>query len=153
MRRHPNSTITPQMYRHFAMVTLVMTALMAFFADGESRKAVAAAPSVERHLPTPLPASQMSQPDIDSEAGPGSWGSDEGETDQQPKFGSYTGPSAPVSNPFGLSRSRHLSPGPPPIESQDDTKSPSPRPTAPTAAQIEAAADASRVRSGAAGND
>ena len=34
-------SVTPQMYRHFAVITVVATAMIAFFADGEQREAVA----------------------------------------------------------------------------------------------------------------
>ncbi len=43
MRRIANATgISPKMYRHFAAVTVGITGMLALFADGESREAVAA---------------------------------------------------------------------------------------------------------------
>ena len=35
MRRAQTSTITSQMYRHFATVTIILTVAVAFFANGE----------------------------------------------------------------------------------------------------------------------
>lgn len=40
-RRTQNKNIASRMYRHFAAVTIVSTMVMALFADGESRNAVA----------------------------------------------------------------------------------------------------------------
>ncbi|WP_114522176.1 hypothetical protein [Altererythrobacter sp. ZODW24] len=43
MRRIANATgISPKMYRHFAVVTVGLTGILALFADGESREVVAA---------------------------------------------------------------------------------------------------------------
>lgn len=42
MRRAVTPTIPPKMYRHFAVVTVLLTAAVAMFAGGENRKAVAA---------------------------------------------------------------------------------------------------------------
>ncbi len=46
------SAIPPKMYRHFALVTLALTASVAMFADGENRE-VASAQVVERDAPPP----------------------------------------------------------------------------------------------------
>lgn len=40
-RRNKHKSVTSRMYRHFAAVTIVSTMVMAVFADGESRNAVA----------------------------------------------------------------------------------------------------------------
>ena len=38
MARAPAPTLSPQMFRHFAVVTVVITGLIAMFADGENRE-------------------------------------------------------------------------------------------------------------------
>jgi hypothetical protein len=48
MARPQNSAIPASMYRHFAVVTLLLTLSVAFFADGENREAVAAQASEKR---------------------------------------------------------------------------------------------------------
>jgi hypothetical protein len=40
MRRAATPAIPPKMYRHFALVTVLLTAVVAMFASGENRKAV-----------------------------------------------------------------------------------------------------------------
>src|SRR5690606_37238132 len=42
MRRTVTPAIPPKMYRHFALVTVLLTAAMAMFANGENRKAATA---------------------------------------------------------------------------------------------------------------
>lgn len=41
VRKKQQGTITAKMYKHFAVVTLVITGSVALFADGESREAIA----------------------------------------------------------------------------------------------------------------
>ena len=38
----PTSAISPKMFQHFAIITVVITGLLALFADGESREAIEA---------------------------------------------------------------------------------------------------------------
>ena len=40
MRRAITPAIPPRLYRHFALVTVATTAMLAFFADGENRQAI-----------------------------------------------------------------------------------------------------------------
>ena len=42
MRRSHTPVVPPSMYRHFAVVTVLLTAILAMFAEGESRQAQAA---------------------------------------------------------------------------------------------------------------
>lgn len=43
----PTSTISPKMFQHFAVITVVITGMLAMFADGEGREALEA--TVEKH--------------------------------------------------------------------------------------------------------
>ena len=63
MGRATPSVIPPKMYRHFAMVTVLLTTGVAMFADGENRQAAAveAAPSEQ---PRADDAATISRPEI-----------------------------------------------------------------------------------------
>jgi hypothetical protein len=137
------------MYRHFAVVTVILTATMAFFASGENDQAAAAhaaqahaAP--ERPPPPAEPAFRQAEPAADDT---GTWGSDDG--------GSFGGPTmaAPSSGSQWL---------PPPLAGIGNVQQPIRRANAgddpaddeadaaaPTAAEIAAAQAASRLRAGA----
>jgi hypothetical protein len=149
MRRASNPSITPQMYRHFAVVTVILTATMAFFASGENDQAAAAHAAQARaaHVrptPPPEPAFKQAEPAADDA---GTWGSDDG--------GSFGGPTMAVPSSGG---SQWL---PPPLAgignvqqaitragAADDPENEADD-AAPTAAEIAAAQAASRLRSGA----
>lgn len=159
MRRNPTPTITPQMYRHFAMLTVELTALLAFFANGENQEAAAAA-STSEHQAKPSPAPSKLRLEMKADAGPGSWGSDDNDDFGQPMTRISANAGAWMSNPFGLSRDHRAPPGdgwrPLANEGSDDaTPESASAAAAPSASQIAAAAAAaaSRVRSGAHGND
>jgi hypothetical protein len=138
------------MYRHFAILTVAITALMAFFANGENQKAVAAAADPGEQRAMPHAVASKPQPEIDPDPDIGTWGDDGDNLVGQPTIGSYAGAAVPAFNPFGLNRNRQTSAAPSALDEQDGDESES---EAPTASQIAAAAAASRLRSGARGND
>jgi hypothetical protein len=154
MRRNPNPAITPEMYRHFAIVTVAITGLMAFFANGENQQAAAAAANRGEHRAMPQAAASKPQLEIDPDTSVGTWGEDEGTSIVHPAIGSYASGAAPALNPFGLNRGHRTSAAPSALGDQDSDESGSEEaPEAPSASQIAAAAAASRLRSGARGND
>ncbi len=144
------------MYRHFAVLTVAITALLAFFANGENHKAAAVAAGRE---PPARALTVRPKPSLVTEAveDPGSWGSDESDGFGEPMMISSSGGfGAAISRPFaavGASRaairdgSRLASEG-----SGDEPTEATPA-AAPSAAQIAAAAAASRLRSGAPADD
>jgi hypothetical protein len=60
MRRAVTPAIPPSMYRHFAVVTLVLTLGLAMFADGENREAREVL--VQSSRPKPVPQSHFHAP-------------------------------------------------------------------------------------------
>lgn len=154
MRRKPPPSINPRMYRHFAALTVAITALLAFFANGENHEALAAAagdtaapakPRAER--PKPL-VRQTAEP-------PGSWGSDENSGFGEPLIRPSGGFSAWMPTPPAPSAVQHTT-RPGSLAGDDGREQPSEAASAtaePSAAQIAAIAAASRLRSGARGND
>lgn len=78
----PQLGIPPKMYRHFAVVTLLLTACIALFADGERREAI------ENELAAQKKQAELQQQDADrakqhqlavatiNRRGEGGWGSD-----------------------------------------------------------------------------
>ena len=142
------------MYRHFAILTVAMTALLAFFANGENQKAVAAASASEQPATPKAPVSKRIEVETET-AETGSWGSDDSDGFGQPMMGSGAGVGAWASNPFGLARDHRSQTGAKtlPRREDGDEAETEEAPEAPTAAQIAAAAAASRLRSGARGND
>lgn len=71
MRRSKTPPIPPQLYRHFAFVTLALTASLAMFADGESHEAQASAVQTEKPKAAARPAaftSPNSAQDVDTAA-------------------------------------------------------------------------------------
>ena len=84
MRRTVTPAVPPGLYRHFAAVTVVLTAALAMFADGENREAQAAqaarepsearaaAPTLVVAAPaaaTPPPSDGWDEPDFDNSFG------------------------------------------------------------------------------------
>ena len=153
MRRAPNPSITPQMYRHFAVVTVILTATMALFASGENDQAAAAnaakvAAAHERPAKPPEPAFKQAESTADDT---GTWGSDDG--------GSFGGPTMAAPSSGG---SQWL---PPPLAGIGNVQQPIGKAgaaddpedeaddAAPTAAEIAAAQAASRLRAGAGRGD
>jgi hypothetical protein len=154
MRRNPTPAITPQLYRHFATVTIILTAATAFFANGEKDQAAAADASQSRaaaraHLiQAPKPAFKVSSGAEDESAG--TWGSDENDGFGRPTMQNPAN-SAWTSQPLARGRDDALR-----REGSDDSEVPSkaaPETVGPTAAQIAAATAASRLRSGSASSD
>ena len=142
------------MYRHFAILTVAITGLMAFFANGENQQAVAAAADPGEHRAAPPAVASKPQLEIDPDTDVGTWGNDEGNSVGQPAIGSYAGGAAPALSPFGPNRSRRVSAPPSALDDQDGDETGSEEaPEVPSASQITAAAAASRLRSGARGND
>jgi len=83
MRRNPQPAITSKMYRHFATMTVAITALIALFASGEQQDAVAAeaAPQqVQQADATPKPSdakAREKREEQEAQEDTGTWGSDE----------------------------------------------------------------------------
>lgn len=80
MAKISTPALTPKMYRHFAVITLVSTLLMAVFSDGESREAVAAEMAARQRQAELQKASQekYGKPSLiraDEESGGGGGGS------------------------------------------------------------------------------
>ena len=158
MRRNSTPAITSQMYRHFAVTTVVLTGLVAFFANGESHEATATS-AIASQRPSPPHAAVSEQlTESDADADPGSWGSDDDGGSGQSLSDSVVGPSARLPNPFALHPGVRTRAGEEPasFDGEDDADAAvdqAPAAGAPTAGQIVAAAAASRLRSGAGGND
>jgi len=150
MRRAPSPAITAQMYRHFATMTVALTALIAFFANGEKQTAVAA----ERTAAQPAGLStRPAPPPSEASDDTGGWGSDDGGDVGHPA-GSW------FSNPFAANGNGALAVAPavPRLQDDQDDDPNAPvdkadAPSAPSEAEIAAATAASRLRSGAAGGD
>lgn len=144
MRRAPTPAITSRMYRHFATLTVILTATVAFFANGENEQAAAAQAAanrpVKQHTVKPAePAmAQPASPAADADT----WGSDDSDS-----FGAPT-LDAPTSASGWWPGSADVEDG------DDDVVTKKKQETAglevPTAAQIAAAEAASRQRSGSA---
>lgn len=61
MSRTAKPAIDPKMYRHFAVATLILTALIGFFADGENRDAAAEAVASTAQPAADTPKARPSQ--------------------------------------------------------------------------------------------
>lgn len=108
MRRSVTPVIPPSMYRHFAIITVVLTAGLAMFADGENREA-RAAPATPTAKPAAPVTLATAAPTAESRPSPGWW-------DGEPEFDNDFGqPAEPVS---GSGSSSELA---------DATATPSPR--------------------------
>jgi hypothetical protein len=155
MRRNATGPITSEMYRHFATVTVALTALVAFFANGESQQAVAAASESHRAEPAVAKKTPI-QPETDADGDSGSFGSDDNAGFGQPMT-QAGGSGSWFSNPFGMNANRRgLAGGGSALPFSGDTDQPSTEGSAaaqPSAAQIAAIAAASRLRSGSRGAD
>lgn len=149
MRRTANPAITPQMYRHFATVTVVLTLAVAFFANGENEQASAAQAAASR----PPAEERLAKPEkptfhramTDARVDGGVWGSDDNEGFGQPTM------EVPSSGSEWMSRPIDAMPGD--DEEAGDGAEKAGAPPTPTAEQIAAAEAASRLRSGSAGRD
>lgn len=157
MRRNTTGPITSEMYRHFATVTVALTALVAFFANGESHKATASASQSHRAQPAPAPKQQFEIPqDRDAGRDSGSFGSDDNDGFGQPMVEAGGGGSW-LPNPFVLSAGRPKPIVEDPSMPHDEAGGPgAEEPSAagqPNAGQIAAVAAASRMRSGSGTGD
>jgi hypothetical protein len=155
MRRNPPSAIKPQMYRHFAVATLAITALIAFFANGENHKAAAAAANAGKIAAKPIPERPKPMLVAPADDSPGSWGGDVSSAFGEPMIrlsrDAGTWMPEPLASPGA---SRILGPDGTTLASEDGgSAETAPAVAAPSAEQISALAAASRRRSGARGND
>lgn len=154
MRRTPTPAITAQMYRHFAVWTVAITTLLAFFANGENQKAVAAIPEMAEQSATPPAKKAEAHFEHDTLDDSGSWGSDDVAFGQPTLEAPVEGGSW-LPNPFGLNRLNRPKPGDDQtlMESDEEAADSSQAAAAPTSAAIAAAAEASRLRSGSVGRE
>lgn len=146
MRRAQTSTITSQMYRHFATVTIILTVAVAFFANGEDEQASAAqaaANAAAMHKAAAAPV----QPTLRDATGDGNaWDIDDGDSDDGQAIDALSPDSQPLPPPrVGIADAS------PSADNGDAAEAAGP--TIPTAAQIAAAEAASRLRSGSAGDE
>ena len=162
MRRTATPAITAQMYKHFATLTVAFTALVAVFANGEKQQAVAAETAVSRPHETQAHSRMRNRSLLQStravrtrEAG----ATTRLKASVSPRSASSS-PESWFSSPFGSTPERRVGLGDYPTlqDSEDGDETPSLHgaaadPTVPTAAEIAAAAAASRQRSGASGSD
>ena len=93
MRRTVTPVIPPSMYRHFAIITVVLTAGLAMFADGENREAQAA-PATPAAKPAAPVTLATAAPTAKSRPSPGWW-------DDEPEFDSRFGRPAEVAHSGG----------------------------------------------------
>ena len=147
MRRAPNPAITARMYRHFAVVTVLLTIMVSVFANGERQQAQAAEASAksqteqrakpDKPIPTPSP---------DAAAGDsGTWGSDDGDFGSPGDWAQDSlGGSASLAHPFD---------GDDGDVASDQSGGSDDDGGQPTAAQIAAITAASRLRSGSPDSD
>lgn len=148
--------MTAQMYRHFATVTVAITALVAFFANGEKQQALAARrPAIRSQTMQPeVPSRHLQQWQNEDAVDPATWGSDDGSFGQPMIVASddrsgFSRPIPPNSEP----RSNAQNEAPPTDPGNSDELVGSGSPPSPTASQVAAVAAASRSRSGASGRD
>jgi hypothetical protein len=153
MRRNPPSAIKPQMYRHFAVATLAITALIAFFANGENHKAAAAAANASKIAAKPIPERPKPMLVAPADDSPGSWGGDVSSAFGEPMIrlsrDAGTWMPEPLASPGA---SRILAPDGTTLASEDGGSAEA-AVAAPSATQISALAAASRQRSGSRGGD
>jgi hypothetical protein len=83
MRRAVTPAIPPSMYRHFAVITLLLTTALAMFANGENREAQAAQSPRPAARPTPAAAIATRSPTTASQPA-SAWGFD---SDGEGSFG------------------------------------------------------------------
>lgn len=155
MRRASNPAVSPQLYKQFATVTVVLTLAVAFFANSDNDQA-AAASTVQPSAPRDQ-AALVAQPSFRMPAGetaePSPWeGDDSTDFDQPVAAPSSSGSSLPPAL-AGISGV----PGTANPETAVATVAGGPSATisqsAPTPAQIAAAEAASRLRSQASGSE
>lgn len=178
MRRPVQSLpISPKLLKHFAAVTVVLTALIALFAGGEqSQIAQELAEREARNKLAQTEAETVGSREVADEAprrSAGSWGSagqddpgfSSGSTDPNPPpMMASNGPKGRQIGP-GLGRPAYLTPPPGPVpggnaatmrgieRDRDDDTRPDPRePTSPTADQAAALLQSSLARSGGSGD-
>jgi hypothetical protein len=114
MRRAVTPVIPPSMYRHFAIITVVLTAGLAMFADGENREAQAA-PAAPAARPAAPVTMATAAPTAASRRSPGWW---DGESEFDSGFGqpaeplSDSGSSSEVANATATPSPRRSPAGP-----------------------------------------
>jgi hypothetical protein len=138
------------MYRHFAVMTLVLTGLTAFFANGENHKAIAASAAIEAPAPA-RPAARKALPrESTPEADSGSWRDDGDFTFGEPMMRASAGVAGWGAGAFDPALGRRVGDDDPLHADDEEADEASP---APSASQIAAVAAASRLRSGSQGID
>lgn len=87
--RYRRKTPTTRMYRHFAVVTVAVTGLLAVFAEGENAEAIAQRGQAELLQDQAAPAGSEKEqpPKPDAQTAPGSWGSETGSSSATTSFG------------------------------------------------------------------
>jgi len=144
MRRDPNPTITSRMYRQFATVTLVLTAAVALFANGDNEQA-SAAQAADSYPPAQQPHAAKAG---FRDATDGFSGDSEGwDSDDDDDFGT------PMATPPDEQGPSPLADTPSPAQAPDRAEDGAGPAAAPTASQIAAAEAASRLRSGSPDNE
>jgi hypothetical protein len=152
MRRKPPPAINPRMYRHFAVVTVAITALLAFFANGENHEALAAATRAQAapdkpraEQPKPLARQTVERP--------ASWGTDVSDSFGEPMIRPSHQWAAWKPAPVAAAVRAATLPGALGSDVSEDPRQPEDAAPEPSAAQVAALAAASRLRSGSHGND
>jgi len=166
-RAAPTLPISPRLFRHFAVITVAITACVAMFADGEGREAIANEVAVRQKQNELLiaEADKVGKRTVGFDramAGKGAvaaandsvdWSDDGGDFGAPIEGGSGSGdgPSAlgsrgPIARMTGSGAVQLI----PPQARQRGTVNPQPaRPPRPTAAQVGQIEEASRIRAGA----
>ncbi len=144
MRRTRTPAITSQMYRHFAVVTVLLSATVALLANGGDEQA-AASREAEQIRPTRPEKPHLVQAKASPSGDSGTWGSDDSDGFGQPTMGSSFNSSRTPSSP-----TEKLGPEDRADGDQGDAEAAT---AGPTLAQIAAAEAASRLRSGSAAGD
>jgi len=151
MRRTPDPALSPRMYKHFAIVTVALTAAMALFANGQSEQAAAAGAAGHRAVeskPVKVPQPTFRR----ASSNTGSWGSDNSAGFGNPTMATPSSGSAGLPPPLaGISGV--VQPADGDEAGADDRDAPALLPAAapPTSDDIAAAIAASRLRSEAGG--
>jgi hypothetical protein len=150
MRRNATPAITPKMYRHFAVMTVALTGLTAFFANGENDKAIAAAAATEAPTAVRPAARKAPPPERERAADSESWRDDGDFTFGEPMMRPSAGVAGWGTGAFDPALGRPVGADDPLLADDEETDEASP---APSASQIAAVAAASRLRSGSTGID
>jgi hypothetical protein len=156
MRRTAPPAITARTYRHFATVTLALTTMVAFFANGEKQQAIAAEAVASEPSPAPLAKAKersLQPPSTPAPVNSGTWGSDDSSSFGQPTFVASATGAGWLPGALGSDRTARALGASLPREGEEPASYEGSEPATPTATQIAAVAAASRLRSGSAGRE